>query len=82
MVDEQPRRESGEFGDKVTDRDILELFDSVDGPVLTATEIADLLPLTRQAINYRLKRLHERGLVGRKQVGARAVVWWRTTDDE
>lgn len=77
MADDQPRSKSGEFEDKVTENDILALFKEADAPVLTAAEIAEQLPLTRQAVNYRLKQLQEQGLVGRKEVGARAVVWWQ-----
>lgn len=63
---------------KITDQDILKVFDRADEPVLTSSEIADALPVTRQAVNYRLKRMHEDGLVDRKETGARAVVWWAT----
>lgn len=63
---------------KITDQDILKVFDRADEPVLTSSEIAEALPVTRQAVNYRLKRMHKDGLVDRKETGARAVVWWAT----
>lgn len=63
---------------KITDQDILKVFDNADEPVLTASEIAKALPVTRQALNYRLNRMHENGLVDRKDAGARSVVWWAT----
>jgi hypothetical protein len=34
--------------------------------------------VSRQAINQRLNRMHEKGLVGKKKAGARAVGWWAT----
>lgn len=67
---------------KITDQDILKVFDNADEPVLTASEIAKALPVTRQAINYRLNRMHEDGLVDRKDAGARSVVWWATVAPE
>jgi predicted ArsR family transcriptional regulator len=69
-MSENPARE------KISDQDILKVFDNTDDPFLTASEIADQLPVSRQAVNYRLDRMHEEGLVGRKKTGARAVGWW------
>jgi predicted transcriptional regulator len=63
---------------KITDQDVLKVFDATDDPVLTAGEIAEALPVTRQAVNYRLQQMLEKGLVDRKKSGARAVVWWAT----
>lgn len=63
---------------KISDQDVLKVFDNADEPVLTASEIAEALPVTRQAVNYRLNRMHEEGTVDRKNAGASAVVWWAT----
>ena len=72
----QQRDESGEFTEKVTDQDILKVFDYADEPVLTASEVASELPITREAVGRRLNRMREKGLVDRKETGARAVAWW------
>lgn len=71
-----PRDESGRFAEKVSDRAILDLFAETDAPFLTAPEIAERFGVSRQAITYRLKRMHEEGLVERKEAGSSAVVWW------
>lgn len=76
MSDSQPRGDSGEFEGKVSDQDVLKVFDAADEPFLTASEIAERLPVSRQAVNYRLNRMHDDGIVGKKKVGARAVGWW------
>lgn len=76
MSDSQPRRDSGEFDETISEQDILKVFDAADEPFLTAGEIAQRLPVSRQAVNYRLSQMADRGLVGRKDVGARAVGWW------
>jgi len=75
-MSEQQRDESGRFGEKVTDQDVLKTFDYADAPVLTAAELAAELPLSASAVNARLNRMREDGLVDRKETGARAVAWW------
>lgn len=76
MSESQPRKGGGEFGEKVTEQDILKAFDAVDEPFMTASEIANQLPVSRQAVNYRLRDMLEKELVGRKKTGARSVGWW------
>jgi len=75
MSEEQPREKTGEFGSKVTEQDILKIFDRVGEP-MTAPELAEELPVSKDTVTYRLKQMREKGLVGRKEAGARAVVWW------
>lgn len=77
-MSEQQRDEGGEFAEKVTDQDVLKVFDFADEPVLTASEVAAELPITREAVGRRLNRMREDELVDRKQTGARAVAWWAT----
>jgi predicted transcriptional regulator len=75
-MSEQQRDEGGEYAEKVTDQDVLKVFDFADEPVLTASEVAAELPITREAAGCRLNRMREDGLVDRKKTGARAVAWW------
>lgn len=49
-------------------------------PVLTAPELAELVGVTQQAAHDKLEAMRDRGLVRKKKVGAKAVVWWLTTD--
>jgi len=76
MSKERPRDESGKFEETVTEQDILKVFDRADEPVLTANDIADALPIGRDAVYRRLRDMHDKGLIGRKETGARAVAWW------
>jgi DNA-binding MarR family transcriptional regulator len=76
MSEERRRSETGEFSSEVTEQDILLVFDSTDDPFMTAKEIADELPITRDAVLRRLKDMEDEGLVGSKRTGARAVGWW------
>lgn len=61
---------------KISEQDILKVFDTANEPFMTSSEIADELPVSRQAVNYRLDSMHEKGLVGKKKTGARSVGWW------
>ncbi|MCU4972366.1 HTH domain-containing protein [Halobacteria archaeon AArc-m2/3/4] len=76
------RETGGEFKSVVSDDDVLSVLSNADTPVLTTQMIADELPVTRQAVYYRLQELHEMGSVGRMKVGARAVVWWVADESE
>ncbi|XGI84722.1 hypothetical protein ACEU6E_10870 (plasmid) [Halorutilales archaeon Cl-col2-1] len=76
MSTERTRDEGGKFEEKVTEQDILKLFDRADEPVLTASDLADALPIGRDAVYRRLRDMHEEDLVGKKKAGANAVVWW------
>jgi len=75
MSENQRRDEGGRFAGKVTEQDILKIFDRVGEP-MTAPELAEELPITPDAVTYRLKKMKEKGLVDRKRAGANAVVWW------
>jgi hypothetical protein len=76
MSSKRTRDEGGKFEEKVTEQDILKIFDRADTPVLTASDLADALPVGRDAVYRRLSDMHDGGLVGKKDAGARAVVWW------
>lgn len=75
------RGNGGRFDAKVTDADLIETIARATEPVVTASELAEELPIGRRAVRERLLDLHERGLVDRKDVGARAVVWWLVDDE-
>jgi len=56
--------------------DLASVFVKRNEPVLTATDIADELDITQQGAHAKLQRAHKQGIVKKKTVGARAVVWW------
>ena len=61
----------------VKDETILKTIGEVEGPVATAPDLAERLPLKTDGIRHRLKKLEEAGTVESRDVGARATVWWR-----
>lgn len=79
MADRE-RSESGQFVETVTLDRVLDVFDRVEGPVVTSRDIAKTLDCTGEAARQKLASLHERGVVERRKSG-RTVVWWRTNRD-
>lgn len=77
---EPDRDEAGKFAPSVTDSDVLRALRAQRDPVATAGELADVLGVSSETVRRHLTELHEDGRVGRKTVGARAVVWWPVDD--
>lgn len=73
------RDESGKYTATVTDEEILAAIDQAPGPVVTAADLEEVLPIGRRAIRERLLDLLDQDRVARKKVGGRAIVWWRTS---
>lgn len=67
---------------RVTDEELLAVFQRTDDPVLSTAEIADELPIKRRATLTRLQRLADNGVLSRKQTGGRNTVWWLTTESD
>lgn len=77
-----PREGSGGASrQRVTDDDVLEALREQPDPVATAGELAEVLGVSSETVRRHLAELHDQGVVDRKSVGARAVVWWVLDDD-
>lgn len=61
---------------KVTEGQIIRQIEQLGSPFFNATELAEGLPITRQAVNNRLEKLESRGIVSRKKRGEQTVGWW------
>jgi len=77
-MSERVRDEEGQFVETITPERVLAVLREADTPVVTARDIADELGCTPEAVTTKLKQLQKQGRVARRQVGARAVVWWLT----
>jgi len=75
--DNRERDERGRYVETVTTERVLEFLRRADEP-MTATELADEFDVTNRAVLNKLNALHEHEDAERKEVGARAVVWWAT----
>lgn len=60
---------------KISDEDILRAIEDHYAPAVGVTDLADELPVTRQAMYERLSSLHEDGLVEKYKV-SRDTVWY------
>jgi predicted transcriptional regulator len=62
----------------VSDTEILREIRLHPDPIVTASEVAEAVDMTPQGVNSRLNELVDEELVVRKDVGARAAVYWLT----
>lgn len=70
------REDSGRYTETVTLDDVLGVFASVAGPVVTSSDVAEALDCSRETARRKLAALEEQGrIAGRKTAGR--VVWWR-----
>ena len=60
----------------VSDDEILAVLRKSSDPVLTATEVAEQLPIGRRAVHKRLRELAEEGVLESKDAGSGSRVWW------
>jgi hypothetical protein len=75
MSNDRDRDDRGQYAERVTPEQILAYLGRVYEPV-TATDIGAEFGVTNRTALNKLDRLHEQGTIERKEVGARAVVWW------
>lgn len=73
-----PRKhgEKGEYVETVTPEDVLEVFDTVRGPVVLSADVSDALGVTRETARRKLQQLYDRDDLDRRKV-SRRVVYWR-----
>lgn len=60
---------------KVTDAKLIRRIKEAPDPFVTASELSEQLPLSRQQINGRLRDLEEQGIADRKKCGS-GQGWW------
>mgnify|MGYP000538863324 CR=1 FL=1 len=65
---------------QLSDLRILQAVLLAPDPIVTAPELTERLEMSRQGLNPRLSELTKRGLLNRRKVGSRAVVYWITDD--
>ena len=75
------RNDGGQFAPSIEDDDVLRALRAHPEPVATTSDLADALGVTTETVRRHLSALRDAEQVGRKEVGARAVVWWPIPDD-
>ncbi|MEF8774513.1 MAG: hypothetical protein V5A37_07330 [Halobacteriales archaeon] len=77
----QDRNERGRFTETTTLADVLAVFDSVDGPVVTSADVADATGCSRDSARRKLDQLVERGRVASRKTAGRVVYWLADGND-
>ena len=67
----------GRFADSVTGEDVLGVFEAVEGPVVTSTDVGDVLGISTESARQHLNDLVSEGPLRRRKTG-RTVVYWIT----
>ena len=70
------REDTGRYTETVTLDDVLGVFETVDGPVVTSGDVAEALDCSRETARRKLSTLEEEGSVASRKTAGR-VVWWR-----
>jgi len=73
------RDDRGQFTDEVTVADVLEVFDAVEGPVVTSGDVAAATGCSADTARRKLRQLHDEGRLGRRTTAGR-IVYWRIED--
>jgi hypothetical protein len=69
------REDGGRFTETVTLQGVLDVFGSVDGPVVTSGDVADELDCSRETARRKLRTLEDQGRLASRKTAGR-VVWW------
>jgi hypothetical protein len=69
------RDENGQFTEEVTLSDVLAVFDTIPGPVVTSGDVASVTGCSSDSARRKLEELHQRGSLGRRKTAGRVVYW-------
>lgn len=69
------RGDTGRYTETVTLDDVLDVFEAVEGPVVTSGDVAETLDCSRETARRKLRALEEQGNVASRKTAGR-VVWW------
>ncbi|WP_275738572.1 HTH domain-containing protein [Halorhabdus sp. SVX81] len=75
------RGDSGRYTRTVTLDDVIGVFETVDGPVVTSGDVAEALECSRETARRKLGSLKEQGRIASRKTAGR-VVWWRIDSPE
>lgn len=69
------RDDAGNFTDAISLDSVLDVFDDVEGPVVTSGDVAEALKCSRETARRKLGTLENQGRVASRKTGGRSV-WW------
>lgn len=73
------RDETGRYVESATLEDVLALFDEIEGPAITSSDVAERFDITTEAARQKLTRLVDRGDLGSRKSG-RTTLYWQLAD--
>ncbi len=71
------RNDQGQYVERMTEAEILDLFEVVPGPVIATTDVAEHFESTTEGARRKLNDLCDAGVLDRRKVGGTRV-YWRT----
>jgi hypothetical protein len=71
----------GRFVKKFDKEDVMDVFDMVEGPVITAGDVAEAYDSGAETARRRLRELHADGRINKRKARKR-VLWWRAEDED
>jgi hypothetical protein len=74
------RGDGGRYTETVTPDAVLDVFDTVEGPVVTSGDVADALDCSRETARRKLRTLEAQDRVASRKTAGR-VLWWRTVPE-
>lgn len=75
-----PRRnDQGQYVERMTEDEILNLYERLPGPVIATTDVAEHFDSTTEGARRKLNDLCDAGVLERRKVGGTRV-YWRTED--
>ena len=69
------RNDRGQYVSKVAEDDILDLLDTIPGPVITTTDVAETFDMTTEGARRKLNDLCDEGILDRRKSGQTRVYW-------
>ena len=69
------RDDQGQFSEQVGLSDVLDVFDIVEGPVVTSGDVASATGSSQDTARRKLDILYEQGRVGRRKTSGRVIYW-------
>ena len=75
----EEREDTGRYTETVSLAEVLGVFETVDGPVVTSGDVADALDCSRETARRKLRALEREERVASRRTAGR-VVWWRRAE--
>jgi hypothetical protein len=73
--DPRPRNDRGQYVDRMTESEILDLLERLPGPVIASTDVAEHFDSTTEGARRKLDGLCDSGRLDRRKVGGTSVYW-------